>query len=195
MGRSHIVPWLGAVICGALFCTSVDASLFHWFAPRQNAECDHCQADASACQQPCRQCQNCQKPEKKKHFCCLRPPEPPRGRVGTSFAADPQATFPDASLQSQDDRLDRMEKDVTKLTWIVEQIMRKQNPDFGNGPPAAAPQAGPVEAPAPPKPAGTTTIDQVPPGPIPASAVISGPRRLNSVEQAVVPNSGVRITR
>jgi hypothetical protein len=189
MGRARIAPWIGAIICGAFVCTSAQAGgIFSAFSHR-NAACD--QPEEPVCQhcQQCKQCKQCQErpPKKplKKKFCCLFPPEPPQAAVGTSFAADPQAQFADNN--PQDDRLNKLDKDLSRLSAIVEQMLQNQGNPQAN-PQGATPQTGPPRG-----PVGNTTSlqqginDPVPPGPIPAAAANS--YRYSKIQQVSLPAS------
>lgn len=188
MGKRNLAPWLGAIVCGALIQSPVEAGgFFGCFSRRTDCE--------SACQQPCPQCQNC--PPKKKHTCCLCPAEPPLAPVGMSFAADPQAQFPDASQQGQDQRFDKLEKDVTRLTLIVEKMLEVQ---AANGAAPAPAQQQPQQQNGASGAGEATTgtrnrLDPIPPGPIPLSSRAAYPRRTNVASQAVVPASNTAVAR
>lgn len=166
MAIPKLSPWLGAIVCGAMLQSPVDAG--GWFGMFSKKKCDPCEA----------QCQQC--PPKKQKFKCFHPPEPPRAPIGMSFAADPQAQFADP----QDDRMDKLEKDVTRLTLIVKQLVDN---------PSAAPQAAPAPRPAEaPAPAADPSLragegDPVPPGPIPASAQAPATqKRATHIQQAII---------
>ncbi|MBC8115849.1 MAG: hypothetical protein H7062_15800, partial [Candidatus Saccharimonas sp.] len=97
-------------------------------------------------------------------------------------AADPQASFPEADQQAQarDDRFDKVEKDLTRLTLIVEQMLKASSPNAQETTPQEQPVPMPPNTPA-------TQLDPIPPGPIPASARIFAPRRLSPVPTLAVP--------
>lgn len=171
MVRSRIAPWLGAVVCGALIYTPAYAGGFWKVFSHRSDGCDRPAAQTCQNQCQCPQCQNC--PPKKKKTCCLCPPEPPTAPVGTSVAADAQAQFPDNS--QQDDRLDKLDKDLSRLSAIVEKMLMDQQ---GTGTTMrSVPRNLPQQ----------TQVDSVPPGPSPATTRISN--RLPSVQQVSVPNA------
>jgi len=166
MVKPGLTPWLGAIVCSALLQSPADAGgLFGLFSRKKCESCPTCD----------QQCESC-KP-KKQHFKCFRPPEPPRAPVGLSFAADPQAQFAD---NSQDDRFDKLEKDVTRLTLIVKKLVDDQ---AGGGGGAAALPPRPNEATAEP---ASNPESPVPPGPIPASARVPARQKTPPVQQAVI---------
>lgn len=159
MGRPRIAPWIGAVLLGMLTSTTAQAGGFFGIFSHRTADCD------PHCQQPCPQCQN---PPKKKKVCCLRPPLPPVAPVGISVAADPQAQLPD---NSQDERLNKLDKDLSRLTVIVEQMLLQQQQQPSKPTVNATPQ--------------TRANDAVPPGPIPVSARITN--GLPGIQQVSAP--------
>lgn len=121
MGVPRFAPWLGALICGAIASAPAHAGGIFGLFSHRNSDTDQCSAEPVGCQQPCQPTQPC--PPKKQRTCCLCPPEPPRAPVGTTFAAEPQAAFADPG---QDDRFDKLEKDVTRLTLIVQKMLENQ---------------------------------------------------------------------
>lgn len=185
MGSPRIALWLGAVICGALICTPAEAGgIFKWFSHRSQAECESCQGEAPACQQPCQcQCKEC--PPKKKHVCCFCPPEPPRAPIGISIGAIINDVLTDVAAphgggevpptppkeDKQAERFDKLEKDVTRLTVIVEKLVEIQT--------ATPPEEKKAE------------VDPVPPGPIPAAARTPATQRIRSVQQTAAPTSRI----
>lgn len=162
MGSPGFAPWIGAIVCGAMIHTSAQAGGILGIFSHRSAGCDR--PAEPGCQQPCPNCQNA--PPKKKKVCCLCPPLPPQAPVGTSFAADPQAQFADNN--PQDERLNKLDKDLSRLSVIVEQMLIQQQ---GKPMTNVTPQS--------------RSIEPVPPGPVPAAARAT--TRLPAVQQVSAP--------
>lgn len=157
MGRSRIAPWIGAVVCSALVSTSAQAGGIFGVFSHRNAGCDR--PVEPVCQQ---QCPPQNSTPKKKKTCCLCPPEPPVAPVGTSVAADPQAQLADTS--AQDEQLKRLERDLTALATVVNQLVQQQ------GKATSASQQ--------------RIIDPAPPAPAPAAATVN---RIPAIQQVSLP--------
>ncbi|MBS0203258.1 MAG: hypothetical protein JSS49_10195 [Planctomycetes bacterium] len=93
--------------------------------------------------------------------------------MGTSVAADSQAQFPDNS--QQDDRLDKLDKDLSRLSAIVEKMLLDQQ---GTG---TTMRSAPHNLPQPSL--------AVPLPPVPSPAAVQFSNRLPSVQQVSVPNA------
>lgn len=96
------------------------------------------------------------------------------------MAAQPQGVLAnnnntDNNKAQQDERFDRIERDLTRLTLIVQKLADQQQPPQ----PAAAPAA-------------KASVDSIPPGPIPNS--VRAPR-FSGVQQVSAPSSNTAIGR
>jgi hypothetical protein len=171
MTRTRIASWLGAFIYSGLIIHSpVEAGgMFGWFS--HHASCDR--PAEPVCQQQC-QC-----PPKKKKSCCFCPPEPPQAIIGTSVAADSRAQLADTN--PQDERLNKLDKDLNRLSVIVEKLSQQSGGLGGNAAPALTAPHG----------------NSNPPGeipPVPAATKFEG-RRSPAIQQVSMPNSNVATPR